>query len=120
MQDPIDIFLNESTSAAERDALIRAMANDDQLREAVEAWARADDAMRRRWEDVLPERRLLVLWALERAGRAGELTPDEQQTLKERRSEIEAAREQFAAVDNIAVDVEACCSVFDRLWAERA
>lgn len=120
MQDPIDIFLNESTSAAERDALIRAMANDDQLREAVEAWARADDAMRRRWEDVLPERRLLVLWALERAGRAGELTHDEQQTLKERRSEIEAAREQFAAVDNIAVDVEACCSVFDRLWAERA
>lgn len=120
MQDPIDIFLNEPTSATERKALIRAMANDDQLREVVEAWARADDAMRRRWEDALPDRRLLVLWAFERAGRAAELTPDEQQMLEARRSEIEAVREQFVAVDDIAVDVEACCSVFDRLWAERA
>lgn len=119
MQDPIDIFLDESATASDREALRRAMASDDGLREAVEAWVRSDEAVRSRWNEAMPDRRLLVLWAFERAGRVAELTEDERQLLDDGRAEVESARERFVTLDDIAVDVISCCAEFDRLWPSR-
>ncbi len=117
MQDPNDALLFfDDLSPAQQQALRAALAEDPVLADAFAQWRQVRAAVRERLHADVPDRRLLVLYALEAAGRADVLSPDEQQALGAARPALEQAAQRHPALADVVAHVEACCADFEAAW----
>lgn len=93
---------------------------DPELAEAFRTWLRMRSALRSSLDEALPDRHLLVLYALDLTGRNDGFTSAERQALTVARPALGEALERHpalqAVVDRLQDDVE----VFEATWAEAA
>ena len=119
MQDSLDALLfPEALTAEQRQALRKVLADDLALAEAYARWQAVRAAVRTDLDARVPDRRLLVLHALETSGRADMLTPPEHAELEAARAELVAAVQAHPALADVLHDVEACCADFEACWNE--
>lgn len=103
----------------ERRADIReTLADHPELQATLSQWMAVRAAVRRDLEADLPERDLLVLYALDEAGMAHVLSADERTALQAARSRIEDARAAHPALDDIVERIQEEQRVFHATWTE--
>ena len=109
---------------AARDALSDALAEDEDLARAAHRWQAARRRVAKRFREALPERRLLVLYALATdpdAQEAGEaLTREEERELASARPQIEAARDAHPALSDVIEQIRRERGAFEAAWDEHA
>jgi ferric-dicitrate binding protein FerR (iron transport regulator) len=91
---------------------------DDDLAHAFAQWRQVCAHLRKRLEADLPECRILVLFALEEAGRDDLLTADEQQALNEARPRLEHALEAHPALEDVVARIQEEQADFETMWEE--
>ena len=85
------LLFEEERSPEQREALQERLADDPELAKAWARWRAVRSQMRKRLQERIPSRRLLVLYALEQDGRTGALTADEREALDAARDDIAEA-----------------------------
>lgn len=81
-------------------------------------WQKVRRRLRRRLDARLPDRRLLVLYALEQEGRQDLLTPAERTALDDARDEIAEAVELFPALEQVIDRIQEERDDFETVWAQ--
>lgn len=112
------LLFDEALSPARRDALRALLRDDPEAGAALRRWMTVQAALRRRLETDLPDRRLLVLFALERSGRGGALTADERADLDRARPSLTRFLSAHPGMEAAVDDVEAAAADFDAVWAD--
>lgn len=111
-----DIIFFEELTPERRAEVQAAIGDDPELARSFARWRQVRVALRERIDARVPDRRLLVLYALDDAGHSDVLSADERAELAAVRSDIEAALEHHpglnAVVDRIQEDQEA----FESAW----
>jgi ferric-dicitrate binding protein FerR (iron transport regulator) len=121
MQHPFDALLFlEDTSPEQRAALREALDNDPDLAAAFAHWRQVQSAVRDRLVTDLPEHRLLVLYALDRAGYREAFSAGERRALDAARHNLEDALRAHPGLVDVVDDVEDACADFEAIWATHA
>ena len=107
-------------SAAQRDAFREHLADHPDLASAWAQWRRVRAALRDRLEERVPDRRLLVLYALEQEGRTAGFTPEEQHALDATRADIERVLDARPALQDVVERIQEERADFDAVWSEQA
>lgn len=117
-----DLVLDECRAA--RKALAEGLIEDAELERAFNQWQRARRHLGERFRRDLPERRLLVLYALAgepAAGTSGEmLSEPEQRALEAARPQIEQALQRHPALSDIVEEIRRERVDFETVWDEQA
>ena len=114
------LLFREDLAPEQRERLDRALADDPALAEAFAQWQRLRLDVRRSLDEALPDRRMLVLHALEARRGAEALTPAEREDLRSARPGIERAIALHPALADVAERVQADADAFEDVWAEHA
>lgn len=93
---------------------------DDNLADAFARWRRVCAHLRRQLEEDLPECRILVLFALEDAGRDDLLTADERAALDDARPRLEHALDVHPALEDVVARIQEEQADFEAMWDEQA
>lgn len=117
MYDWLIDHLDDESTPERTKALREALDRDPELAHAWARWEMLGASVREELEARLPDRSLLVLYALDR-NRPELLSGEERQRLQSERSALEAALEKLPALDAVAARIEEEAAAFDRLWAE--
>ncbi len=108
--DPLDILLSDSVSPDQYDQLRNRMMEDEELRRRLSAWVRVIGLQRARWDELVPDRRLLLLAALRDLNRMDLLSEADLEYLDANADLLTAATEQLLSLDDvkrtIAADVQ--------------
>jgi len=91
---------------------------DENLADAFAQWRQVCAHLRERLEADMPECRILVLFALEDAGREDLLTTAEQQALNEARPRLERALEAHPALEDVVARIQEEQADFEMMWEE--
>lgn len=110
----------EDLSQEQREALDQALAGDPALAEAFARWQRVRADVRRSLEAHLPDRDLLVLYALEAKYGPERLTRSEQEALQAARSGLGRALDRHPALADVVERIGAEADDFEAAWAEHA
>ncbi len=92
------------------------VSEDDELRRRLRVLARAMELQQARWEALLPDLRVLLLLALQDAGREDLLTGDDRALLDSNAEEIGVLRREIAAVDDVVRSLQEDGRDFDEIW----
>lgn len=103
-----------------RDTLEEALGEDEDLARAAHRWQAARRRVAERFHEDLPERRLLVLYALATGSGEDTLTRAEERELAEARPQIEAAREAHPALADVIEQIRRERGAFEAAWDEHA
>jgi ferric-dicitrate binding protein FerR (iron transport regulator) len=118
MKDILDILLSDRPlSHEERLSVRQAIEEDPALREYLEKWCRLEDATSSRIEEILPDRRLLVLSVMQKSGVT--LSEDELAFLRRNEQRLGMFESTISSGYSIKDRVEADCAAFDRAWAKQ-
>lgn len=122
MNDVLDILLTEDArrTPEERRTLEEALAADATLAEAATYWEAFCASLGHRFRQQLPERRLLVCYALDAQGFGDTLDAHEREALAVARPDLEAALEASPALAAIVQQIQHDALAFDALWAQPA
>lgn len=115
MPDPLDILLDDLLPA-KRAQLQDALRADPALGPWLQAVTRTMIALEDEWQRALPDRHVLVLYALERSGRASALTQQERELLDASRSELEMQQESIAASGDVVEQIRSDAEAFEAAW----
>lgn len=107
-----DLLFADTLTPAQRQAL----ADDPALADALGRWQRVRRRLRAELDAAVPDRRLLLFYALDATGRADVLAPEERAALAAARPALEAALRRHPALDDVAADVVAAADDFDAVW----
>lgn len=119
MEDPLGPFLFEDDLSPDRKAELRELLEDNpDLAEGWARWKRARHRIRHRLQEHLPDRRLLVLYALEEEGYGNILTSDERDALDAARDDISKAIEAVPALANVIEHIQDERADFEAVWAQ--
>jgi ferric-dicitrate binding protein FerR (iron transport regulator) len=119
MDDRYDPLLFEDEPTPEQRAALRKRLDEDpELAEGWARWRHVRAELRDRLQERLPDRRLLVLYALEQEGRTGALTPEEQDALDAARDEIAEATEAVPALERVVERIQDERADFETVWAQ--
>ena len=108
-----DLLFADALTPAQRQAL----ADDPALADAFARWQHLRARLRGELDAALPDRRLLLFYALDAAGRADALAPEERAALDAARPALDAALRQHPALDDVAANLAAAADDFDAAWA---
>jgi ferric-dicitrate binding protein FerR (iron transport regulator) len=108
----------EERSSKQREALREQLRNDPELAEDWARWRRLRAQLREQFQERLPDRRLLVLYALEQEGRDELLTTEEQSALDATRDDIVAAIEAYPALQQIVERIQDERADFEDVWVQ--
>jgi len=104
-------------SAEQRDAFREHLADHPDVATAWRRWRAVRAALRERLEARVPDRRLLVLYALAQEGRTAGFTPDEQRALDATRADIEQVVKARPALRQVVERIQEERADFDAVWA---
>ncbi|MDQ7041148.1 MAG: FecR domain-containing protein [Rhodothermus sp.] len=107
----------EALTPEERKALQALLEQDPRLERALIHWEALQAYLRTQLEIAVPDRRLLVLYALARSGRAMLLTPTERTELEQARPALERALQALPALETVIADITSACADFEEAWA---
>ncbi len=110
------LLFPETLTPEERAAARQALAADAGLAEAAAQWRAVQAGVRHRLERHLPDRSLLVLYALDASGRADVLTDKERQVLDAARPALERALAAHPALADVAQCIRAEADAFEKEW----
>ncbi len=100
----------------QRTFLAGALASDPELSELFMQWRSLRRDLADRLGRDVPDRHLLVLYALDFSGRRDDLTPAELSRLEQARPALERAMERSPALVDVAADIVFQAAQFDRVW----
>jgi len=119
MNDLYEAFLfYENLSPSERNEVRERLESDPDAAEAFAQWRAIEQRVAEEMQTALPDRHLLVLFALEADGHRGMLTTQEQIALDEARGDIERAMKRHPSIETIVRDIQEARSDFDAVWDE--
>ena len=119
MNDLYEAFLfYENLSPSEREEVRERLESDPDAAEAFAQWRAIERRVAEEMQTGLPDRHLLVLFALEADGHRGMLTTQEQMALDEARGDIERAMKRHPSIEIILRDIQEARSDFDAVWDE--
>lgn len=102
----------------ERQEEVRAALDDDpDLARAFTRWRRIRAAVRARIEAGVPDRRLLVLYALDKAGKGDALSPTERQTLARSRAGLEQVLRLHPGLKEGVARIQEDRVIFEAAWS---
>lgn len=107
----------EALTPSEREALQALLAQEPTLARALGCWGALQVHLRERLEKAVPDRRLLVLYALARSGREALLTPEERAELEAARPALEQALKLLSSLEIVVEDIASACADFEEAWA---
>jgi len=110
------LLFHEDTPS--EDIRVRLEENPD-LERAWIHWRAVRSRLRRRLQEHLPERRLLVLYALEEAGHEAALTAEEREALTAARGDIEHALDLVPVLERVVERIQEERDAFETTWAEQ-
>lgn len=117
MPDPLDtILFFDDLTPPQQEALRAAFDEDPALAEAVAHWQQVRTALGRSLHAYVPDRRQLVLYALDASGRADVLSEEERRELDAVRSALDAAVQTHPALADVVDQIEAACADFEEAW----
>jgi len=112
------ILFYELLSPEEQQAFRTLLASDPTLREAIRHWRQVRGELRRCLDELVPDRGLLVSYALYTSGRAGLLSEPERQALEAARPGIERALRQHPGLADAVRRIQADATCFEEVWDE--
>ncbi|MFB6271318.1 MAG: FecR domain-containing protein [Salinibacter sp.] len=112
------LLFAEERSPEQRDALREQLENDPELAEDWARWQQVRAHLRQQLHERLPDRRLLVLYALEQEGRSDALTTEEQAALDAARDDIAAAIDALPALQGVVERIQDERADFEDVWAQ--
>jgi len=119
MDDGYSPLLFEDDLSPDQQAALREQLEEDpELAEGWARWKRVRVQLRRRLQERLPDRRLLVLYALDQEGRSDALTHDERKALDAARDDIAEAIEAVPALNRVVERIQEERADFETVWAQ--
>jgi len=112
------LLFNDDLSSEQRAELREQLEADPELAEGWARWRQVRARLRERLQRHLPNRRLLVLYALDDDGHGDLLTPDEAEALAAARDEIAAAVEAIPALRRVVERIQDERADFETVWAQ--
>lgn len=119
MEDKYSLLLfEEELSPEQQEALRQQLSEDPELAEGWNRWMRIRSHLHRRLQKHLPDRRLLVLYALEQEGYRDALTPREKGALDASRDDLEQAFEDVPALERVVERIQEERADFEAVWEQ--
>ncbi|WP_103029709.1 FecR family protein [Salinibacter altiplanensis] len=119
MDDAYGPLLFEDDLSPEQRAKLQERLDDDPaLADGWAHWRQVRVRLRERLQTHLPDRRLLVLYALDRAGRGDLLTPEEAEVLEAARDDIAEAIDAVPSLRRVVARVQNEQADFETVWAQ--
>ena len=119
MDDAYGPLLFEDALSSEQRAKLRArLAEDPALADGWARWQQVRARLRERLQEHVPDRRLLVLYALSEEGREDLLTPEEAEALDAARPAIADALDAVPALQQVVKRVQDERADFETVWAQ--
>lgn len=112
------LLFDDDLSSAQRAELREQMEADPELAEGWARWQQVRARLRERLQRHLPDRRLLVLYALDDDGHGDLLTPEEAEALEAARDEIADAVEAIPALRRVVKRIQDERADFETVWAQ--
>ncbi|QXD14432.1 FecR domain-containing protein [Rhodocaloribacter litoris] len=113
-------LFDEALTPEARRALQAVLDEDPALAAAFERWRRVRIALRAHLEARVPDRHLLVLYALARGGRADVLEPGERAALEAAREDLDRALAAHPALHDVIRRIQADADAFEAVWEARS
>ncbi|MFB6099048.1 MAG: FecR domain-containing protein [Salinibacter sp.] len=111
------LLFAEERSPEQREALRKQLERDPDLAKGWARWREVRAELRRRLQDRLPDRRLLVLYALEQDGHDDALTAREQEALDDARDDLAEAMEAIPALRRVVERIQDERAAFESAWS---
>lgn len=119
MEDIYDpLLFPEECSPEQRDALRERFAEDPELAEGWVRWCQVQSTLRKRLQERISDRRLLVLYALDQEGRNEALTTEEKVALDAARDDIAAAVDAIPALERVVERIQNERTDFEAIWEQ--
>jgi len=112
------LLFEEERSPEQRDALREQLADDPELAEGWARWRQVRAQLRQRLHEHVPDRRLLVLYALKQEGCADALTAEEKEALGTARDDIAEAIKAIPALNRVVERIQDERAEFEAVWAQ--
>ncbi len=112
------LLFADERSEAQQAALREQLDEDPELAKQWARWRRVRGRLRQRLQDQLPDRRLLVLYALEQEGGDEHLTPAERAALDAAREDIATAVDTIPALSRVIERIQDERAEFEEVWAQ--
>ncbi len=116
VQDALVFY--DALTPQQRQALQTAIETDPALGEALARWQQVRAELRSQLESCIPDRCLLVLYALDAEGYRECITSREREALEVARPALERAMQAHPALIDIVLRIQAEHSAFDRAWED--
>jgi len=114
--DPLVFY--DALSPEEQEELREELADNSDRAEALRMWQAVRAGLRERLRERVPDRRVLVLYALDHAGRSDLLSDDEQATLEEARPDLERALREHPGLAGAVRRIQQDQTDFEAVWDE--
>lgn len=108
----------EDLPPSQREEVRERLESDPEAAEAFAQWRAIEQRVAQDLRNDLPERHLLVLFALEDEGHRGLLSTQEQMALDEARGDIERAVKYHPSIEDVIRDIQDARADFDDVWAQ--
>jgi len=108
----------EDLPPRQREEILERLESDPDVAEAFVQWRAIERRVAQDLQKDLPERHLLVLFALEDDGDRSLLSTQEQMALDEARGDIERAIKRHPSLNDVIEDIQSARADFDDVWAQ--
>lgn len=112
------LLFDEELSPEQWEDFQQRMEEDPELARAWTGWTQVRNRLRDRLQEHLTDRRLLVLYALERAGYESALTVEERRALEASRDRLARAIEAIPALEQVVERIQDERADFEALWGQ--
>lgn len=113
------VLFYDDLSADRQTAVRKKLADHPELRDTFAHWMQVRAAIRHELEADVPDRSLLVLYALDDAGLTDALNSEEREVLNEARSDLEDALAAHPGLRDVVKRIQAEQADFDAVWNEQ-
>ena len=113
------VLFYDDLPSEQKTAVRKQLAEHPDLRDTLTRWMQVRAAIRRELEADVPDRHLLVLYALDDAGMTHALDADEQEALHEARPALESALDTHPGLRDVVTRIQAEQADFDAVWEEQ-
>jgi len=112
------LLFSEDLPPSQREAIQKRLEDDPDAAEAFAQWRAIERRVAADLQRALPDRHLLVLFALEDQGDRSLLSTQEQMALDEARGEIERAVKHHPSIQTVIRDIQDARADFDDVWEQ--
>lgn len=112
------LLFYEDLSPGQREEIRRRLEEDADAAEAFAQWRAIEQQVADDLRNALPERHLLVLFALEEQGDRSLLSTQEQMALDEARGDIEHVLKHHPSIETVIRDIQDARADFDDVWEQ--